>query len=115
MLTTHENVTHQLNDELRQIDERLATYGRSLIGAPYVVRLFPGMYLVPDAGGYRAAGITDGVMMYSAEGAARAVAHCRTSYPLEMAECCAVHINDALRAERAAVVALLDMLEGTAA
>jgi hypothetical protein len=115
MLTTHENVTHQLNDELRQIDERLATYGRSLIGAPYVVQLFPGLYLVPCAEGYRAAGITDGVMMYSAEGAARAIEHCRTAYPRAFYECRIMHMNDALRDERAAVVALLEMMEGAAA
>jgi hypothetical protein len=54
-------------------------------------------------------------MMYSAEGAARAIEHCRTAYPRAFYECRIMHMNDALRDERAAVVALLEMMEGAAA
>lgn len=112
-----EPVIHTMREELRAIEQKLALYSHTLIGTPYVVKLFPGMYLVPDAdgNGYSARGITDGVMMYSAESAASAVALCRNAYPVEFADCRAVHIVDALRAEREDVARLLGMFEGVAA
>lgn len=114
-----EPVIHTMREELRAIEQKLALYSHTLIGTPYVVKLFPGMYLVPEgaphATTYSARGITDGVMMYSAEGAARVVADCRKAYPVEFADCRAVHIVDALRAERDDVARLLEMIEGVPA
>lgn len=114
-----EPVLHTMREELRAIEQKLALYSDSLIGTPYVIRQFPGMYLVSDgdshASTYSARGITDGVMMYSEEGAARVVAYCRKAYPLGFATCRAMHIVDALRAERDEVKQLLEMIEGAAA
>lgn len=108
-----EPVLHTMREELRAIEQKLALYSRSLIGTPYVVKLFPGMYLVPDAdgNGYSARGIVDGVTMYSAESAASAVALCRNAYPVEFCDCRAVHIVDALRAEREQLLRLLELCE----
>lgn len=117
MNTTH-TITHTetlLRTELRAIEGKLGLYDSMLIGTPFVVELFPGLYLVPegtpDAPVYSARGIVDGVMMYSAEGAARAVAACVQAYPHEFAECRAVHVVDALRTERESLRDLLRRIE----
>ncbi len=114
-----EPVLHTMREELRAIEQKLALYSDSLMGTAYVIRLFPGMYLMPEgpphATTYSARGITDGVMMYSAEGAARVVADCRKAYPVEFANCGYIHIVGALHSERDELLRLLDLCEGAAA
>jgi hypothetical protein len=110
-----EPVLHSMREELRAIEQKLVLYRDSLSGTPYVIRLFPGMYLMPEgpphATTYSARGITDGVMMYSAEGAARVVADCRKAYPDEFADCGYMHIVGALESERDELIRTLDLME----
>lgn len=112
-----EPILHAVREELRAIEQKLALYSDSLMGTPYVIRLFPGAYMTfdRDERAYAGRSITAGVMMYDAENAAYVVKHIREAYPALARDCGYMHIVGALHSERDELLRLLDLCEGATA
>ena len=95
-------IVGSVNAQIAEIDERLAMLKGVIFECNSVVRVFPGLYLVPKGAGYGVGAITAGVVSWSPSNAAKMAEEAQKQSP----EAKAVYLVDALNEERAVLVAL---------
>lgn len=109
------DITSSITEAIAEIDERLERHRKVINGTPYVIQLSPGLYLVADGEGYRGGSITGRVVCYSPERSSVAAAHVRKESAGVFDGACVMHIVDALKTERAALVEIRERFDALAA